>query len=32
MFLVGGTANSFHHYLVRFEYDYFLMINYLEMW
>jgi hypothetical protein len=30
MFFVGGTANSFHHYLVRFGYDYFLMIDYFR--
>jgi hypothetical protein len=25
---VGGTVKSFHHSLVRFGYDYFLMTNY----
>jgi hypothetical protein len=28
---VGGTANSFHHYLVRFGYDSYLMIDYLDI-
>jgi hypothetical protein len=27
---VGGTAISFHNYLVRFGYDYSLMINYFR--